>query len=40
MRAEFTTATGGRFADEEMHLWTFDEAGRVVRFVDAGRDDT
>lgn len=32
VRAEFTTTTGGRFADEEIHLWTFDEAGRVVRF--------
>jgi len=20
-----------RFADEEIHLWTFDESGRVVR---------
>jgi hypothetical protein len=34
--AEFTIeaevpSTGGHFRDEEMHLWTFNEAGRVVR---------
>lgn len=23
--------TGGRYRDEELHLWTFDDAGRVVR---------
>ena len=31
VRAEFTLPDGGRFADEELHLWTFDESGRVVR---------
>lgn len=25
-------STGARVRDEELHLWTFDEAGRVVRF--------
>src|SRR5688572_12134177 len=24
-------ATGGHFRDEEMHLWTFDEQGKVIR---------
>ncbi len=31
VRAEFSMPNGGRFADEEIHLWTFDESGRVVR---------
>ena len=31
VRAEFSLPNGGRFADEEIHLWTFDESGRVVR---------
>jgi uncharacterized protein len=25
-------STGGRFREEEMHLWTFDAEGKVVRF--------
>lgn len=25
-------ATGGSFRDEEIHLWNFDENGKVVRF--------
>jgi ketosteroid isomerase-like protein len=32
VRASFALPGGGRFADEELHLWTFDDAGRVVRF--------
>jgi ketosteroid isomerase-like protein len=32
VRVAFDLPGGGRFADEELHLWTFDEAGRVVRF--------
>ena len=32
VRAEFALPGGGRFRDEELHLWTFDESGRVVRF--------
>ncbi len=31
---------GTRFEDEELHLWTFDDAGRVTRFrhyVDTGK---
>ena len=24
-------STGGHFRDEELHLWTFDDAGKVVR---------
>lgn len=33
-------ATGRSFRDEEIHLWTFDEAGRVVRlrhYVDTAK---
>lgn len=30
--AGFTLPTGGRFADEELHLWTFDDQGLVARF--------
>lgn len=30
--ASFALPGGGRFADEELHLWTFDDAGRVCRF--------
>jgi ketosteroid isomerase-like protein len=32
VRASFALPGGGRFADEEIHLWTFDDEGRVVRF--------
>lgn len=32
IRAEFEHPEGGAFADEEMHLWTFDERGKVIRF--------
>ena len=32
IRASFVLPGGGRFADEELHLWTFDDEGRVVRF--------
>jgi len=32
IRASFALPDGGRFADEELHLWTFDGAGRVSRF--------
>ncbi|WP_448625314.1 nuclear transport factor 2 family protein [Geodermatophilus sp. URMC 64] len=32
IRASFELPGGGRFADEELHLWTFDESGRVCRF--------
>jgi uncharacterized protein len=32
VRGGFGLPGGGRFADEEMHLWTFDDDGRVVRF--------
>jgi uncharacterized protein len=28
---EATVASGRRFRDEEMHLWTFNDAGKVVR---------
>jgi ketosteroid isomerase-like protein len=24
-------ATGGHYRDEEIHLWTFDEQGKVIR---------
>jgi ketosteroid isomerase-like protein len=32
VRASFALPGGGRFADEELHLWTFGEDGLVVRF--------
>lgn len=32
IRAEFSLPNGGRLADEELHLWTFDDAGKVIRF--------
>jgi ketosteroid isomerase-like protein len=32
VRAAFALPGGARFADEEVHLWTFGEDGRVVRF--------
>jgi ketosteroid isomerase-like protein len=32
VRASFALPDGGRFADEELHLWTFDDAGLVCRF--------
>lgn len=31
VRAAFALPNGGRIADEELHLWTFDERGRVTR---------
>jgi len=51
VRASFALPNGGRFADEELHLWTFGDDGRVVRFrhycdtakhiaASAGRDTT
>ena len=32
VRVDFALPGGGRLTDEEMHLWSFDDAGRVVRF--------
>jgi ketosteroid isomerase-like protein len=32
IRAEFELPNGRSLADEELHLWTFDGAGRVERF--------
>ena len=32
IRAAFDLPNGGRLADEELHLWTFDDAGKVTRF--------
>jgi ketosteroid isomerase-like protein len=29
---DFTLPGGARLVDEELHLWTFDDAGRVVAF--------
>jgi hypothetical protein len=41
MRIEFTVkATGNRLRDEELHLWTFDDAGRVTalrHYVDTAK---
>src|SRR3954454_12008790 len=31
VRAAFALPGGGRFSDEELHLWTFDDGGQVVR---------
>jgi ketosteroid isomerase-like protein len=28
----FDMPSGGRYVDEQLHLWTFDDDGRVVRF--------
>lgn len=32
VRAAFTLPSGGRFVDEELHLWTFNATGKVSRF--------
>lgn len=32
IRAEFDLPNGSRLADEELHMWTFDERGKVTRF--------
>lgn len=32
VRADFDLPGGGRLADEELHLWTFDVSGKVTRF--------
>jgi ketosteroid isomerase-like protein len=32
VRALFDLPDGGRLADEELHLWTFDDTGKVSRF--------
>jgi uncharacterized protein len=32
VKAAFLLPNGRRLADEELHLWTFDESGRVTRF--------
>jgi ketosteroid isomerase-like protein len=40
VRAAWTLPNGGRFADEELHLWSFDDAGKVVRlrhYVDTAK---
>jgi ketosteroid isomerase-like protein len=29
---DFTTPSGGRLRDEELHLWTLDEQQKIVRF--------
>jgi hypothetical protein len=37
---EFSTPTGGRSRDEELHLWTLDERHQVVRmrhYVDTAK---
>lgn len=31
VRVAFALPNGGRFADEELHLWTFDDTGKVIR---------
>jgi ketosteroid isomerase-like protein len=31
VRAAFTLPNGGRFVDEEVQLWTFNQAGKVTR---------
>jgi ketosteroid isomerase-like protein len=40
VRAAFTLPNGGRFVDEEVQLWTFDQAGKVKRlrhYVDTAK---
>ena len=37
---DVTTPTGGRIRDEELHLWTFDTAGRIIamrHYVDTAK---
>ena len=37
---EATGPSGGRYRDEELHLWTFNDAGKVVRlrhYVDTAK---
>jgi ketosteroid isomerase-like protein len=37
---EFSTPAGGRVRDEELHLWTLDERGQIVRmrhYVDTAK---
>jgi ketosteroid isomerase-like protein len=40
VRLSLALPGGGRFADEELHLWTFDDGGRVTRlrhYVDTAK---
>ncbi|MGI5127710.1 nuclear transport factor 2 family protein [Pseudonocardia sp. CA-107938] len=40
VRVAFDLPGGGRFADEELHLWTFDDTGKVTRlrhYVDTAK---
>lgn len=40
VRVAFTLPNGGRFIDEEVQLWTFDQAGKVKRlrhYVDTAK---
>ena len=40
VRVSFAVPGGGRFTDEEIHLWTFDDAGLVTRlrhYVDTAK---
>ena len=32
VRVDISMPGGGRFVDEELHLWTFEDAGRIVRY--------
>jgi len=32
VRVDISMPGGGRFVDEELHLWTFDDAGKIVRY--------
>jgi ketosteroid isomerase-like protein len=32
LRVDISMPGGGRIVDEELHLWTFDDTGKVVRF--------
>jgi ketosteroid isomerase-like protein len=32
VEVDFTLPSGQRLRDEEMHLWTFDDDGKVTRF--------
>lgn len=40
IQIEASTLTGGRFRDDELHLWTLDDDGRIIRlrhYVDTAK---
>jgi uncharacterized protein len=40
VKLEYTMPSGGRYRDEQLHLWTFGQAGKVValrHFLDTAK---